>query len=244
MKAIALIGRLRRSRSRRVLLLIGLFCLAWLGVWVWRVALGFSLLGASDGGDVASVRRLVSLGASVNFVEPGEGDTPLIKASMLGKVEVATFLLDHGAHMDAGRVTGATALLKAVEYNRPEVVHLLLTRGADPNAGTVHGVTPLYWAASDGRGDLVDMLLRHGATVDAQVTYSGQTPLMAAVIGGHVMTVRMLMASGADCSATDKNGKTALDYAHEHSQSQIARLLQAAIGPKTSQPAMKIERRK
>ncbi len=53
------------------------------------------------------------------------------------------------------------------------------------------------------------------------------TALMWAAAYGHVETVKLLLARGADAGATDNRGKTALNVATEEQQAAVAELLRA-----------------
>src|SRR5262249_31113572 len=72
--------------------------------------------------------------------------TPLHLAARLGFVEVARWLLDHGADVNAKAYNDFTPLL----YTRhPEIVKLLLEHKADVTAKASFGPTALEEAASD-----------------------------------------------------------------------------------------------
>ena len=55
------------------------------------------------------------------------------------------------------------------------------------------------------------------------------TALMWAAAYGHVETVKLLLARGADAGATDNRGKTALSVATEEQQAAVAELLRGAV---------------
>jgi len=55
------------------------------------------------------------------------------KVSEAQAIEVVTYLLDVGAHIDDRDARGRTALMIAAEGGRAEIAALLLARGADPS---------------------------------------------------------------------------------------------------------------
>jgi ankyrin repeat protein len=74
------------------------------------------------------------------------------------------------------------------------------------------GNTPLHVASLYGKSTAVRALLDLGAPTEAVVQQSHRTPLHYAARLGHVECVRALLAKGgADPSARDRNGATALD---------------------------------
>lgn len=91
------------------------------------------------------IQRLVEAGADVNEPPParGPGLTSLECAARLGLLNLAQFLLDQGARVNA----------------------LGSKRGCDPstrNPVGIHQTRPLDWAACDGRLDMVSFLLESG----------------------------------------------------------------------------------
>ncbi|OUL90596.1 ankyrin repeat domain-containing protein, partial [Paraburkholderia hospita] len=54
---------------------------------------------------------------------------------------------------------------------------------------------------------------------------SGVTPLMAAAYGGYDVIAALLLARGADPLATDRVGKTAMEYAAGQGQTQVVKQL-------------------
>ena len=76
----------------------------------------------------------------------------------------------------------------------------------------------------------VELLIGHGADYE-DAGQGGQTPLIAAVQGGLVQTVKLLLEKGADTLTRDDAEKTALDYANEleiPQKAAIVALLEAA----------------
>lgn len=71
--------------------------------------------------------------------------------------------------------------------------------------------TPLYTACLAQATDCVERLLQSG--VDVQGGCGHDTPLHAAVLGGEVRVVELLMDYGADGSCRNSDGKTPLELA-------------------------------
>lgn len=77
------------------------------------------------------------------------------------------------------------------------------------------GHSLLHWAALVGNKDFVDAGLVHRVPVDS-VAKNLQTPLMWAVLRGHVAVARQLLAAKASLTAKDSLGATALMIAVQH----------------------------
>jgi ankyrin repeat protein len=107
---------------------------------------------------------------------------------------------------------------------------LLLAAGADVNARGPDDWTALWGAARYGRSAIVRLLLDRGALVDVRDTYFRRTPLIEAAQGFNLDSVRALLEAGADPWATDRGGRSALDYARHENQHEIRAALLRARG--------------
>ncbi len=128
--------------------------------------------------------------------------TPLHYAALNGQLEVARWLIEHGADVgvEAGRNLnghGPTPLHEAVRRGHMSVVRLLLDAGADVNAPG-YGFSPLNGAKSV---EMACLLLSHGADVNGKAWHDGSTPLHYAAADGNLELVKLLIESGADVNA-------------------------------------------
>jgi ankyrin repeat protein/thiol-disulfide isomerase/thioredoxin len=145
--------------------------------------------------DVGIARQLVAAGADVNLPRSYNGDTPLMHAA--GSMPV-------------------------------EIVSELIAKGAQVNTMTKRGDTAAGWAALGGKLENMKVLLQHGAEINIHVgspdDYIGW-PLITAIRRGNVALVDLLLAHGADIDTRDSHGKTALMYAVQFNQVDVAKLL-------------------
>ena len=147
-----------------------------------------------------------------------DDSTPLHQASRQGHVDVASFLLEHGADTIAQDKNGSTALHLALQHGHVNVVRLLLEHGADAEAQTKYGERPLHFAQDE---EVARLLLEHGADTTAQ-TERGWTPLHRA---RHGDVARFLLEHGADATIPTRNGSTPLHLASENGREKVARVL-------------------
>lgn len=163
-----------------------------------------------------------------------EGYTPLAYAARSGCIEIVKLLMKKGAAVDAmGDHTRWTPLLQAADQRQADVVRYLLAHGANVNVRAGFGQTALtaailgsvfsYGPESD-RDQTIQALLVSGADVNLRGQFSW-TPLMTAVLRGDADLVQLLIGKGADLSAKDEKGKTALDYAEERDERGIRYIL-------------------
>ena len=114
------------------------------------------------GGNPAEVKRLLGLGADIDF-QDNKGKTALHRAAKAGFVKTIGTLLDYGACADIADTNGETALFEVVhstiknDEKRKSAAHLLLKAGADPLRAARKGKTPLS-AAKSAKGPVVEQL--------------------------------------------------------------------------------------
>jgi ankyrin repeat protein len=157
-----------------------------------------------------------------------QGATALLRAARAGDAKFVELLLKRGALVDLPSKEGITPLMAAagVDYgarvtrgrNRTEegvlaTMKLLLDAGADINARMVteppRGAGGGRGAGGVGGGGGG----RRGSQVPSPLAVPHQTALHGAAERGFTSFVKFLADNGADLSAKDANGRTALDLA-------------------------------
>ena len=164
---------------------------------------------AAREGAIEAVRALADSGADLNALDP-EGTSALIVAIINGQYEVARVLLQKGADPNLADIKGMTPLYAAVD------MHTLPTTFGRPDP------PPMVIA---GAVDAVRMLLAAGAKADLPLSApiikrvynagdgrlnAGATPFMRAARGGDLELMKLLQQAGANPTAAQKNGSTAL----------------------------------
>ncbi|XP_026286489.1 poly [ADP-ribose] polymerase tankyrase [Frankliniella occidentalis] len=122
-----------------------------------------ALLDAAKKGNLARVQRLVTPD-NINCRDvQGRNSTPLHLAAGYNNLEVAEFLLEHGADVNAQDKGGLIPLHNASSYGHLDIAALLIKYSTVVNATDKWGFTPLHEAAQKGRTQLCALLLAHGA---------------------------------------------------------------------------------
>lgn len=115
------------------------------------------LMLAAIKGNLPLVKQLIAKGADVNRA----GWTPLHYAASAGlehSVEIAAYLLDKSAYIDAPSPNGTTPLMLAAQYSSDAMVRLLLAEGADLSLRNQQGFGAVEFAEKSERDFMVKML--------------------------------------------------------------------------------------
>jgi ankyrin repeat protein len=202
-----------------------------------RAATGFTplMVASRYKGNAEVVRLLLGRGARPNTDE-GVAVTydasAFYMAVMAQDVEMVRALVDAGARLDRRmKVLGQFALSPAVFATfagDTPTVEYLLGHGTSPNELDPDEISLLGWAVIDNRADVVRVLLAKGADVNHVDSY-GMTPLLyaASIDFGETAVVEQLVAAGADLTAKNREGLTALELARNYHHAPIAQLLAA-----------------
>ncbi|EDL18244.1 mCG142121, partial [Mus musculus] len=153
-------------------------------------------------------------------------ETPLTLAAQLDdSMEVIKALRNGGAHLDFRSRDGMTALHKAARMRNQVALKTLLELGASPDYKDSYGLTPLYHTAIVG-GDpyCCELLLHEHASVCCK-DENGWHEIHQACRYGHVQHLEHLLFYGADMSAQNASGNTALHICALYNQDSCARVL-------------------
>lgn len=176
------------------------------------------MLDAARANDASAVRNLLLGGLSPNLTDAG-GEPVLMRALREKAYRAVAVLMDHpGLDVKRANRMRETPLMLAAWVGEKTLVEHLIKRGAEVNQP---GWTPLHYAAANGHDEVVALLLEHYAFIDAQ-SPNETTPLMMAVRGNHVSTVRLLLNEGADVNMKNQLGMTLLDFAEKQGHQSLA----------------------
>ena len=190
---------------------------------------------AAGDGDLSTVEAWLSQGGDINSDrnDLGLSNTLLSAAIVRSQTQICEYLVARGAR--CGKVDVYRLLNEMLANpNYLDVAQLLIEHGADPAEGNSggwgaphkiavivsHNSTYLERQVQSRCPALIRFLVEKGAPVDLRVTASevrlgvGATPLMVAVAeSAPVVYLRELLRLGADLSATNEEGDSALSLA-------------------------------
>ncbi|XP_072712191.1 SH3 and multiple ankyrin repeat domains protein 3 isoform X2 [Ciconia boyciana] len=172
------------------------------------------------------VCRLLEKGLDPNFHDPDTGECPLTAAAQLElSTEMIKALRNGGAHLDFRTREGMTALHKAVRCRNHAALLTLLDLGASPDYKDSRGLTPLYHSAMVGGDPYCCELLLHDYARLGCVDENGWQEIHQACRYGHVQHLEHLLFYGADMTAQNASGNTALHICALYNQESCARVL-------------------
>jgi ankyrin repeat protein len=192
------------------------------------------LHAAAARGDVGSIERLISAGASAESRDR-HGRTPLMVAGYKRSRAAAEVLIGAGANLNALDNDQYDLLTISAVLNDLEMVKLAIASGADTKLITSpYEGTALIAAAHLGHVDVVRALIDGKAPLD-HVNNLGWTALIEAIVLGdggprHTAIVRALIDAGADPNLPDGYGKTPLALARQLDHEAIAEIIRQAGG--------------
>jgi ankyrin repeat protein len=166
------------------------------------------LLKACRNGDLKLAADSLTHGANANaktsFMDRPPSFSPLMFAAKGGNLELVKLLVEHGAEINSGAMSGAPPLQFACMDGRIETVNYLIEHGASVTNATAS----LCWAAWRGYSNIVALLVAKGVPVNQSAGELG-TPLQKAIDGGFVNIAALLIKHGADINKSE-GGSTLL----------------------------------
>lgn len=185
-------------------------------------------VAASYRGNAGAMKALMDAGADA---EPPEGvkatHSPLLFASMSGDIDAVRLLLARGAKANPRpNPAGSSPISEAITFGRADVVAALISAGARVDLTERTGINLMHWATITNRAAVIPLLARAGVDINA-IDEHGYTPLMyaATIDFGETTTAEALVASGADKTIRNEDGRTARAQALHFKHARLAQVL-------------------
>ena len=175
---------------------------------------GNALVQAVMNDNLEEVKVRVAMRERVNVRDKAyDGLSPLHAAVQNGNVEIAQFLLEHGAKVNIRDHEKRTPMMMLDDDAKPELVQLLINYGAKAKLldkeknGALH-----HLAQSGADAEIIRLLVNYGYNSNA-LNKEGKTPLMLAAENDKEDIVSALLQTGADANIRMRDGRSAIDLA-------------------------------
>ncbi len=152
------------------------------------------------------------------------GRTPLHMAALMGRVEIAAYLIAAGADPNSIDEDWRTPLHEAVAGGHTEIVEALLAARTQPNARDSLGQSAMHLAAERGSVSLLRMLGSAAGAFEAR-DRNYVRPIHLAAKNGHMDAVEYLLGLGASVDVRDAHGRSPLYWAVLQGHEGIGRRL-------------------
>ncbi|XP_071110075.1 E3 ubiquitin-protein ligase MIB2-like [Haliotis cracherodii] len=139
------------------------------------------MTGAIVKGDLDAVKAMVQ--STPELLSGPSGSqrlTPLMIACHEGQMQIARFLLESGADLEAKGQMGITALSAAIAGKKEVITTMLIQKGADIHHRHHNGQTTLHLAVHNNLPHVLKVLVKKGVDVNA-TDNAGDTPLHDAI---------------------------------------------------------------
>ncbi len=172
-------------------------------------------------------KKLLDLGARVDFVHPKTGTTTLTWICRYSNVKSIQFLLDNGADINHKDNENNNALYEAAIYNNADNVKILMEKGADPFI-KVGSTNALKNSINNEFWEVVKIILSHIEDINFNYEDRGYGLVHEAVINDNAELLKIMIALGADLNQKNKFGSSPLSLAYYNKNQTIIDLLEDA----------------
>ncbi|KAI1889026.1 hypothetical protein AGOR_G00174820 [Albula goreensis] len=186
-----------------------------------------ALMAASQHGHEAVVRLLLEWGADVNVTLKSTGWSPLMLATLSGKVTVAQQLVERGADPDHVNVLAKTAFEIALQLKQKDIKNYLDSiTTVRPQPDDEKRRPDVFSALKLGNSQLVKEILDEDPAQVNMANGDGASPLMMSAVSGQLEVVQLLVERSADVDKQDSvHGWTALMQATYHGNKDVVKYL-------------------
>lgn len=162
---------------------------------------------------IITLQLLISLGASFDLLEDGDGCTALMNACLKGSYELARFIIQENPDQ-LGKTSkqGRNCLFYAISSNNAQsnldLIQTLLNAGVNPNhRENLHGDSCLSLAVKNGYSQISALLLEHGAEPNIILEPNKQTLIHIACNNLNLDLMNILILKGANPIVKNAKGE-------------------------------------
>ncbi|KAL3986410.1 Ankyrin repeats (3 copies) family protein [Acanthocheilonema viteae] len=191
-----------------------------------RVALHY----AAETADPETFKRILEMDNSLIHCQDKNGYTPLLIASMSGNVPAIRLMIESGIQINHVDKEKHSAVHWAVVCGQLEALVTLLDNGAKVDCVDNQGAQAVHYAAAaedislERCEAMLHILLKYGAKVNAR-DIDGRTPILWAATYGSLEIAIILLQTGGDMYAVDRDQLGTIHCAASHGHAHIIEYL-------------------
>ena len=164
-----------------------------------------ALIYAAREGQMNAVKALVESGANINQVS-GDKISPMVEAIINGHLDIAKYLLDHGADPNLATVSGLTALYATIDVQWAPKAWFPQPSTDQEKIGYLDLMNALIDKKADVNAPIGEKLWFRSFTNDyTWVDPAGATPFWRAAQSGDIAAMKLLVEHGADPKLADQS---------------------------------------
>lgn len=166
---------------------------------------------------IQTLQLLISLGASFDLLEDGDGCTALMNACLKGSHELACFIIqENPEQLFKTSKQGRNCLFYSISSNfaklNIDLVHTLLNAGVNPNhRENLQGDSCLSLAVKNGYSQISSLLLQYGADPNIILETKKQTMLHVVCNNLNLELLKILLLKGANPNIKNAKGEFPID---------------------------------
>lgn len=169
-----------------------------------------AFLKAIKNGNLDKINEYVLNGFNIN--QKIKGDTILYLAISAKKFEIAKYLIEKGADINANNKTGESILFLVLKFNNLDMIKYLVENGADINAKNKDDLSVLQISIIYKKFDIAKYLIQKGANIFVK-DKEGNTVLHLAIQSKNLEITQLLVESGANINDKNIEGITPVSLA-------------------------------
>ena len=157
--------------------------------------------------DIKLVKLLIKYRANINYngYKKDSLPSPIFMSIKKGNIKIFKTLASSKSFNKNADEEGFTLLLETLHYKKTELAKFLISINADVNkCGNEEAGCPLHAASALGLNEIIKKIIDKKGNIEKE--FKGFTPLMYAVMNGHVQSAKILLKNGADKFATYNKG--------------------------------------
>lgn len=154
------------------------------------------------------------------------GHSPLSLAVVLGRLQIASCLIDHGANIAQPTGAGVPPVCLAAAQSDDRLISLFIDKAhADLTLCDRDSASVCHYAAANANAHVMRLLIAHGCALNGRRGRSGFQPIHIAALNENDTVMRLLLTAGADVHSISIGGETPIHCAARNPNANVVKML-------------------